>query len=115
MASSADEGGRGFETQTQTAVGTEGPIAHEQEIQRLSATLSPDIDDLTESCSVPTATGHQAAPAGTDQDNGHEDVRACLFELLQQKSPGQAITVNALGMLESLLESVSTVSDIVQP
>lgn len=106
MTSSAVEGGRCLDTRTQTA---ETPIAHEQHTQRLSATLRPDVDDLTQNCTIPIATGQQAAPAATDHDGDHEDVRACLFRLLQQKSPGQTITVNALGMLESLLDSVSTV------
>ena len=36
-----------------------------------------------------------------------DDVRACLFQLLQRKAPGQTITVNALVILEDLLDMVS--------
>mmetsp|Transcript_2266 Transcript_2266/g.6742 ORF Transcript_2266/g.6742 Transcript_2266/m.6742 type:complete len:186 (+) Transcript_2266:110-667(+) len=41
-----------------------------------------------------------------EEGAGSDDLRACLFQLLQQKSPGQKITCHALDLLEGLLDSV---------
>jgi hypothetical protein len=48
----------------------------------------------------------QEAPGAEGCDDSAEDVRACLFSLLQRKCPELRITCNALGMLEGLLNEV---------
>lgn len=44
-----------------------------------------------------------------DGDGSTEEVRACLFSLLQRKCPELRITCNALGMLEGLLNEVGLI------
>ena len=44
-----------------------------------------------------------------DGDGSAEEVRACLFSLLQRKCPELRITCNALGMLEGLLNEVGRI------
>jgi membrane-associated PAP2 superfamily phosphatase len=57
---------------------------------------------------VHAACAEQEAPVSDveDGDGSAEEVRACLFSLLQRKCPELRITCNALGMLEGLLNEV---------
>jgi len=47
-----------------------------------------------------------SSPGDADDADPAEDVKACLFSLLQRKCPELKITCNALGMLEGLLDQV---------
>lgn len=57
------------------------------------------------------ACADQKAPVSDveDGDGSAEEVRACLFSLLQRKCPELRITCNALGMLEGLLNEVGRI------
>lgn len=58
---------------------------------------------------VAAPAGGDGGAAGSDLEEAGgpaEDVRACLFSLLQRKCPELRITTNALGMLEGLLDQV---------
>lgn len=72
-----------------------------------SPTQDPDASEAADGEDVRGGPGSTDAEDGGDvTEESAEDIRACLFSLLQRKCPELRITCNALGMLEGLLDQV---------
>lgn len=72
-----------------------------------SPTGDPDASEAADREVVRGGTGSADSEDGGDAtDKATEDIRACLFSLLQRKCPELRITCNALGMLEGLLDQI---------
>ena len=95
------------------------PAQRQSAAQPDAAACHVDVQQPTDSGqpTSPIQEAHTAQAAPPDQEahvsdledadgSSAEDVRACLFSLLQRKCPDLRITCNALGMLEGLLNEV---------
>lgn len=86
--------------------------AAELPLNPATAAAQPDAGIPETDAAEPVGDGNDASPDGgaasAEGVEPAEDVRACLFSLLQRKCPELRITCNALGMLEGLLDQVSS-------